>query len=400
MSVSQQRLSMNSYTEINSNVNNSMHFKWLERILMWNFMWIKSSSSSAQSRSLIVNIIGTSLTIIQMLAFILLELFNDGDLPSNGLMNYIFGIVYLFGIMFARLISFYYFFFIYSKSFKQLPNYYDTKQQSLSHELKLFTVSYILVLISHFTFYILTQPQTVVNYIDLISSLFGMIIPLMLSFCVMSVIFLKYELFLNSIHRKIQCTNNYNSFTFADIIKDYRCMYISFQKDYKIWQLFAVSYFLSAFYAIWMFLNYLPLRNNHDIFQEICWLIYISSGIISYLCPTIQFVFTASKLNEQYSKTVELLWTYDDYQNVSNVSNKDVLISMMLNKYNMKSCNNVTDHHILLNIKDYHYILQYMQSHRINVRLMGLEVTKLNAIRFLLMFALAKLISYSIYYYA
>eukprot|EP01084_Bolivina_argentea_P257391 433643_1 len=130
--------------------------------------------------------------------------------------------------------------------------------------------------------------------------------------------------------------------------------------------------------------------------KDVFYSIYIISGFIVYLGPGIQFVFYAAKLNQRYKKFIVDLWSYDcEIMDVSHVTNIDALNQSMIQKYDIQSSNETSE--ILLNIKNYHFLLQYVNSHKLKAKIMGMEITKTNAAKFVVMFLFLKIISYSIY---
>lgn len=381
-------------------------FKWMDKVLLYNFMWI-SKHPDGSLRHIIINAFGFGLTILQIGTYTYLTY---GDIiwihdDITKIIHNTFNILYLVLMVLCRLVLLWYFMFTFDYPWNhifdniwcnhELYDYYSKLLRSTAGKLKLLICIYALMIASHY--YGCWAVGAVENdlfyaMIDFISSGVGVLFPIQLAHCVVSTIFLKYEIYLYSMRYEL---NSAESTNFKKLLRDYHRMYNEFVAEYRLWQIFFGAFLLICLCIIWVFLSQFNKFNETgtESLPVLNWLNWAISGIICYSGPGLQFVWSASNLNNEYKLFVNSLWNYE----MDNLSDVDNVTESTQLKYNIQGSED--KFLISCNFKNYQLLLQYINSHPLQVRVLGMEMTKMNAMKCLLMFSLAKIISYSMYSY-
>ena len=194
---------------------------------------------------------------------------------------------------------------------------------------------------------------------------------------------------------------------FRKMKDEYKFMYKSFKREYKLWQIFTGFYVLAFFYNVWIFLD--EVRNRNEITK----LFYVISGILTYVLPCSTFISSAASLNYQYGSFCNCLNSFEPattnvFQSVD--VDCDVFALSMISVYSGSNNNHPsmvrspsTDQVYekftsLWNRQDLLFLIQYIENYPIEARLFSMKVTKINTVKFVAAFIIAKLVSYSLYY--
>lgn len=478
-------------------------FRILQVLSQWNLMWIPRKIDN-ESRFFCLTWIAWFFVII-FGAIYSYYTYYDAYINNNLIFN-IFCIITIVSIILSRIISFYYF----MKYFKYpwnniLDDFFELTLKS--HYIKRLTQTSIRILIYLFTYIPLTILFVTIeqinqhyyyfweNYIYWIASVFGIWIPLGISQCIISIIFLKYELFLYTIQSVInsdkkkrrKSTMNTNStinnatgsdevesttgtntlsaddvgtnfmsslvnsgqvrvqaeeIDFGKIFMRYKKMRDEFNTTYKLWQKYMIVRMFLIFWMIWFWIENV-FGNKFTKQRDV--IMYIGSGAICFILPFIEFIISGMRLNEQFKSFNDTLWNYDmmteeEYYNINddekfdcntlptiNDSSANIRYQNYLqNRFDKKVTKSLlsrnvignrfdgsdqnTKHQIhnnwnnayeflsgtMFNIKDFYFILQYVNRYPFIATLFGYEVTVKNAFLLFILAVVVKLISYSI----
>eukprot|EP01084_Bolivina_argentea_P171700 297481_1 len=299
-----------------------------------------------------------------------------------------------FGI--ARIILIYYFLCVFKKypwnhitEFfydAQFSSQYIAKVRWTNCRLKLITIVYVMIEILHCFAYVgkqqLSHETLFGTVIDSFSSVYGIYTPMMVSQCVLTFMFLKYDLYLYTVIEQIKRNQNID---IQSMFVLYRKMYKSFQNDYKIWKYILMFEYLATFYVIWVIAATWIYRTS-GLF-EIHALLWTFSGIY-YLFPFIEYVYCSSKINNQYTLLMETLWEYDIRFIEGKMYENDTKLSISGQRLKVFGYDDIAI---------FESFFQYTRDHPFIVTLIGARITSGNAVKLIVAFFVAKMISYSIY---
>eukprot|EP01084_Bolivina_argentea_P171699 297476_1 len=317
------------------------------------------------------------------------------DLDANAMYQIFIAVDWgAFGI--ARIILIYYFLFIFKKypwnhitEFfydAQFCRQYIAKVRWTNCRLKSITVVYIMVETLHFFGYFdkqqLSHETSFAVAIDSFSSIYGVYTPMMVSQCVLTFIFLKYDLYLYTVIEQIKRNQNTD---IQSMFALYRKMHMSFQKEYKIWKIILMFEYLATFYVIWA-IAATSMYQTSGLF-EIHKLLWIFSGIY-YLFPFMEYVYCSSKINNQYSLLMETLWEYDIRFIEGKIYEDNTKLSISGQGIKVFGYGDIAI---------FESFFQYTRDHPFIVTLIGARITSGNAVKLIVAFCVAKMISYSIY---
>ena len=220
--------------------------------------------------------------------------------------------------------------------------------------------------------------DTIWIIIDITASLYGIYIPIGLSQCVLSFILLKYQLYLHTIsvqfdnHNNIDFINDGNDIDIDQIFRRYKQLYKSFMDQYEIWKYIISIQILISFCVLWICIDAI-VETNH-FWHHWKMILWTFTGFY-YFIPLIEFVYIASMVNSKSDDLLQKLWDFS---------------------FGIKVCRddgiNVNPNHL-----KFQTYFQYVRFHEFTVKIMGIKVTLSNVCKYLIVFIVAKVISYTIY---
>eukprot|EP01084_Bolivina_argentea_P204271 348821_1 len=397
---------------------------WLEISLLV-IMWIHKSYAKYLER------IGAVIVFILTSIYIYYTFYDDSTISAT---VQIFGAFHYCGYGIVRLMLIYYFL----KEFVKYPWIDITEEYHASRLLIYYITSmkrtnirvfigfslYVILMGSHFysAAFQLNSHNTLFEFpipgwlritFDLFVSGYAVYIPLGLSQCVLTFIILKYELYLHTVVDKFDLANNqHRNSDRTDYINtvfvEYRKMQQLFKDQYKTWQYILSFEAIVLFYVLWVIVA--TIIHTEGAWNDARIVIWAFSGFF-YVIPMIEFVYCASRMNNEYNRLQDILWEFSlNY----NEDNHDIILvnrsnslsinatSSMLSSTNaigngMNSGNKYNVAKFIFDNK-FQAFFQYVRCHPFYVTLMGTKVTAANAVKFMIAFGIAKMISYSIYY--
>ena len=388
------------------------NFQWLKYALWWSLLWV-TRTESGRPRSVLVNVMGIALTTIQMMVYPVLTY---QDYKARNSMDMLFDCTSLIALLASRLLSFYYFLRHFDYPWQHIfdhhnhcmdlisYNYYWSKSWKVSLWLLAFVVASFLLLSIHNLLYEFGDDRAPwIRALDIASSVFGTFLPNILTHTIITILFLKYRFFLHSMQYMVEQVEP--AVNFKQIKDEYKRMHRLFVDEYRRWQYFIGLYLLAFLYNIWLFLD--EMRNRDELFT----LMYFVSGIVFYILPSLQFITGATSLNDEYQRLVDSLNDFEPptsnryFENVDydNAQYQRSMISVYSDQNSSKHLdfvplNSSNTFQSLWNRQDLLFLLQYIENYPIEARLFGMKVTKMNSLKFIISFIVAKLVSYSIYY--
>eukprot|EP01084_Bolivina_argentea_P291006 500048_1 len=373
---------------------------WLNPLILWSSLWTPYNKSN-KCRSIYVNIIGITITILLYIYFIITTAINNkyhGQEYDETMMIYIMTQIVEYTYYILKFLSIYYFLIVFNYPWNNMTkmhsydikiNKYAIKRLKSTHNrLKLLLFIYTCVSI-YFNYYMefgaLSQwaqynDPLSNHYALFFTMLFCIEIPMLLSQYVLTIIFLKYELYLHGLRKHIY-ESNHSKLDFETLIKEYGIAYKMFGSEYKIFQLIISLSFIGIFCMIWIFISSLIHYSNY---------IHITlkfNGVAILILATafIEFIIAATYLTNEYDQIKMQLTKFDDYSLeiipdlIDDIQGKDLV-------------------KLMKNINGYHCFISFVMKYPICAQLIGWKVSITNCFRFLCFFAVAKSISYVIYY--
>eukprot|EP01084_Bolivina_argentea_P160424 279361_1 len=381
----------------NGHISFSSHisFRWLNKFMLWFPLWCtvlppsnqSQTNEKLQKRSKYLNIIASivSLLLITLNCFgrqwYFVTTYSDlKSFQSKDILNQVSYDIYsiisngCYGI--ARYIGFYYFYkyfnfpwydndIIHSKDYKTI--------YSTSKRLKIFIVSTFLLQIAwgvtrtiYDGFSADNQWGSMGDAAWLIFNDYVIEMSLIFTQCCCSVMFLKYYLFIKEVMIDIENNENVN---FKKLLTEYCTKKQEFTKLYKIWSYYFVCLLISIFCWLWIGISEI-LYTNHDdndtdtILAMVNYYLFLVLSIVSQTIPLVEFFVSASMITETFDKLKHSLFHYQQ-------------------KHDMKDC------------KYYHYSLHYINTYPFHVTIFGWKVCKINALKLLVVFIIAKTVTYS-----
>ena len=239
---------------------------------------------------------------------------------------------------------------------------------------KIIKYLYLLIIISHlvtFTFWAIDDYSNK-SYLFFIGDIIGPIfvfLPVYTSFAVISAIFIKYYSYL--LYLKDSVSNCSNGDEFGKILNEYKIIRKSFAHDYNLYLKWCIFFWLFEFFIeSWTSLIDL-LTGTESIFYDMAeGVTYITDFAYSFL-----FVYASGKVSETFETFQELLYE----------SGK-----IFVDRYNDK---------MNYDCWAYNYLLQYALKYPLRIEIGGFVITKRNAVKFLITFGIARLLSYAAHYF-
>ena len=213
-----------------------------------------------------------------------------------------------------------------------------------------------------------------------IALLYSGTFPMFFTVYVISIVFLKYELYIHGLNKMVE-RSEYQTIRFDELIVEYGKVYRSLHnKSYTLWQIFVATGFVGTFALIWEFIASIV---EYPEYMQFMYRFYLVS-IVFILLLLSEFIYSASFVTKEFDEFKRLLIDINDDRNKiwKRVNDYDGYLDM-----NEK----------LSNIHAYHCFVRYICQYPLNVKLFGWKVSNLNLVRFILFFVIAKGISYSLY---
>ena len=398
--------------------------QWLDVFMYYQAMWVPITNKNV-NRNKFINTLGIIISILFIISWSIMSYF---DCKFDNSLQVIILIVAFTCATISRLISIYFLYFKFSfhglwynlklkydgihSPHNNVQKYLNKNIKYLNYRLKFYVIFCYLSFTIHQLSYTYTAEQTaknytihLYNYFDALVSFFGFFIPLCLFQIIWSIISLKYQCKLYYLQ---QLFNNKEQPNFTLILKKYKRFYRQFQSEYKIWNYYMMFLLLWIFSNLWDYVNivFYSTSNFHANFSKKYWLllVYVSTGCIGYIAPLMEYSISSAKLNGEYDKLLDIIWKYDQDNDDEHKDNNDES-HHLLNKFgsidnkndiNFNSLDQTMDINritlIVYNIKDYHFLLNYVPKDQLLVKIFGSTVSYYTPLTFIMAFGIAKFI--------
>eukprot|EP01084_Bolivina_argentea_P218057 370106_1 len=240
-----------------------------------------------------------------------------------------------------------------------------------------FLLFYFVACIVHYVSEYIDAVNDVIDYIWLVETNYLFSIPIAVSQCCSTVIFLYFELSLLRLMHILVAMDNLNDMqVYSSICDEYKKLIFEFNKETKFWTLYFGTKFLAFFCLLWVYISDLihNVSSPYDAMFDII-------GICFWMSPYLELVASASKLSSSYHSFMH-----------------KILEAQLNNKNQSIDENNIKDAFKKLKItQECNYLYNYVGANKLYFKLFGAELNVKNSIRLVLFFCGAKLISYSIY---
>ena len=340
----------------------SQSFSWLNIFILYSPLWVKRTPN-LEHRSCCLSLIILSITIIAILYHLAFVFIFYIYKALDGL---IYQSVYSLSeiiVSSSRLFGLYYFYsqFNYPWNHSQLQSLnmkhikiIKTSKQTI---LILFMLIMILDIIMaiHYAYGHIEQDESFYVSVSVIGRLF-LFFPSFISFAVAAAIFLKYHLRIIQFTEKLQAGDIID---FNDMLQSYVKLNELFKCEYSVyleWSL--LLYLFGILLDIWV--------SSYEILSYDSWIDFVD--VFEDIFVFVLYVISASWVGESFAKYESMLY-----------------------KYGM-------DNKKSINYNEFHYLLVYVSRYRLQVRLGRVTITKFNAIKFVVVFCVAKLMSYTVRY--
>ena len=429
---------------------------WLDYIMYYQAMWVLKLPNG-KYRQPLINIIGITFTICSVLidAYFL---YHDHNLQSGILLPIIDTIVTWISITSARAIAIYYLIYqfnypwhdfilrVSNNAFRShMETYIDESIQSLRQRISIYLLFSYSVYIIHWATLLsdLMKNGKVYEVItDEMISLFGIYIPFFVFQVVISVTYFKYQVRLYYLQYSFNDKVAQKTPNFVVILKEYQVFAQEFENDTYQWKRYVLFMFIQSVASLWYFVDTVEqsgyLSKEQNFFLPTLWKnvlenwmvwIYFISGFCAYISIFVEYCTAAAKLNDGYDELERSLWQYDtarkcvgdddeklqdepslSYSPSGNPtrivttkrqsSNVMSLSQQLFAKFgsHIKGGNKGLDLEqlslVIFNIKDFHFLLQYISKNPIVIKLWGVRVTRFTPLKFLFVFVIARFVSY------
>eukprot|EP01084_Bolivina_argentea_P088312 159460_1 len=339
----------------------SSSFRWLNNIVLYCPMWTKRKPYSKKFRSFWLSLMVLCLTISAILfhlVYVLMPYIPDVDI-------WIYRAIYA-SLEIIDTISIYssiYYFYQYFnfpwittglQPFSQTQTREMFKYKTIIQLLLAIIFTLDIIMFVHYLLYDLQSGDVYFVAMVIIGRLF-LFFPAFVAFAVSSTIFLKYHLIIlqliGALKKSVQVD-------FRQALIKYEDMKQMFEIDYNLYlKIFIQLYLLTRILDTWI--------SSYKIISENHWIQSIE--IVESICVAVMFVISASLIGESFDKYELFLFQYGRNHP------QDV---------------------------DYHftYMISYVARYPFRIKIGTVTITKRNAVKFVVIFIGAKLISYSLSY--
>ena len=379
--------------------------KWSHFFILYWGMWTTQLPPSHNKRSSILNtfaIFFTSILYIYFVAFNLhYYIITANIIPT---MFVIMSVMMQISTTIMKIISMYYFVFKfnypwYDKHLFHLNSFQNVSKEYMEKRLKSTSIRLkVIFIFSIFTScywayyscigkvnygfldYNNTNPLFVYKWytrgILSIAILYTIALPSFFTIYVISIVFLKYELYLHGLNVMVE-GSEYQKIRFDEVIVEYGKVYKSLHDgNYMLWQIFFATMFVGTFALIWYFIasmveyfDYMKFIFRFYLVSMVCMLLWLG-----------EFIYSGSFVTQEFDKFKRLL---------IDVHGDKSKIWTSFNDFDMNER--------ISNIHSYHCFVRYIGQYPLNVTVFGWKVSNANLVRFVLFFVIAKGISYSLY---
>ena len=366
-------------------------FRWLNYMVAYNVMWAFKTPQQTK-RNIACNFIGLVLLLSSLSYNIVQWIYYQytSNLISGSVTTPLFLIINFMAMSFiyaSKLLSLKYYYKVFKYPWSiRMDRSNDAKHVQLcknkikntNKRMIIFLFTFFTMGIVHYAAELLAAPPTISDYAWIFTFFYVIAIPVAVSQCCSSVIFLQYELSIIRLMNNLSSENSTNSsdIDYLAITTEYKKLMFSFNKESQFWTWYFGLKFLGFFCLVWLYSSELIhyVQSTEDT-------IFCFIGISFWMAPFCELVFASSHLSSAYHAFVEKL-LYAQTNHLSRMSKTNDF------KEAFQACKSS---------QECAYLYNYALSNKLSFRLFGSELNFQTAIRLVLFFCGAKFMSYAIY---